>query len=44
MSNRHDNIKQLCIDHIYNAIDISRFKYELLKTESGLQQLLEEKF
>ena len=41
--NKFDYIKQLCVEHIYNSIEISRFKYELLEFKSGLPQLKQKK-
>ena len=35
---------QICVDHIYNSIDLSRFRYELLEFKNELPQLLEKKF
>lgn len=42
--NRNDQAKKQCIDYIYETIDISRFKYEMLRFESELPQLLEKKY
>ena len=45
-SKEHENtyIKQLCTEHIYTMIDVSKFKYEILQNESELLQLLEKKY
>ena len=43
-NDNNDNINQttkICVEHIYNSIDISRFKYELLEFESKMSQLNE---
>jgi hypothetical protein len=43
--NKHVNqTTQMCVDHIYNSIDISRFRYKLLEFKNDLPQLLEKKF
>lgn len=42
--NENGNQIQVYVDHVYNSVDISRFRYELLEFKSGLQQLLEKKF
>ena len=39
-----DQLKQQLINHIYNSVDLSRFKYELLEVESQLSQLIERKY
>lgn len=39
-----DQLKQQLINYIYNIIDLSRFKYELLQYESELPQLIEKKY
>ena len=39
-----NQLKQQLVNYIYNAIDISRFKYELLQYETELHQLLEKKY
>src|SRR3989338_4990917 len=39
-----DQSKYRCIEHIYNSVDISRFKYELLEFKNELPQLLEKKY
>jgi hypothetical protein len=36
--------KTLCIDHIYNTVDLPRFKYKLLEFEPELNILKQEKF
>jgi hypothetical protein len=38
------SIKQQVIEHVYNTIDISRFKFELLKFTKELPQLLNKKY
>jgi hypothetical protein len=42
--NRNDHTKKQCVDYIYETIDISRFKYEMLRFESELPQLLEKRY
>jgi len=39
-----DHLKQQLINYIYNTVDISRFKYELLQFDNELHQLVEKKF
>jgi hypothetical protein len=39
-----DENKKFCVDHIYSTLDISRFKYKLLRNESELPCLLEKKY
>ena len=39
-----DQLKQQLINHIYNSIDLSNFKYKLLEVESELSQLIERKY
>lgn len=43
-SNPVDQFKQQLIGYIYNTIDISKYKYELLQLESELGQLLKQKY
>lgn len=39
-----DQLKQQLINNIYNSVDLSRFKYELLEVEPELSQLVERKY
>jgi hypothetical protein len=39
-----DQLKQQLIGYIYNTVDISRFKYELLQFDTELHQLVTKKF
>jgi hypothetical protein len=41
---RVNNTTQLCVEHVYNSIDLSRFRYELLEFKNELPQLLEKKY
>jgi len=39
-----DYLKQQLINHIYNIVDLSRFKFELLQYDTELPQLVERKY
>lgn len=39
-----DSNKQQLINYIYSTVDLSRFKYDILKTDSDLPKLLEKKY
>jgi hypothetical protein len=39
-----DQLKNQLVDYIYNSVDLSQFKYDLLECEPGLVQLLEQKY
>jgi hypothetical protein len=43
-NDKNDILKQQCINHIYNSIDISKFKYLPLEFETELPRLLEKKY
>jgi hypothetical protein len=39
-----DQLKNKLVDYIYNSVDLSQFKYDLLEFDSGLVQFLEQKY
>ena len=43
-SDEIDYTKKICVDHIYNSINISQFKYELLEFMPQLSQFFEKKY
>jgi len=40
----YEIIKKLCVDHIYESIDISRYKYDIIEYTNDLPKLLEKKY